>query len=154
MSSGKYTFYDEDTSISLVLPEEWHAGKHKDFDFMIIGPSNKGYKSNIGFSLKEIGPLTPEVLDKIISNTKKDQVKNYNEFEEVQSSKKMINEHPIWIQQYRWKDEESGMHFSQILMLAVLEEELLLEVNGATLESIEKEFIPHMVQIVESFRYI
>lgn len=155
MSKKTWSYYHSKTNLSVLVPNGWKVNENESFDFMVIGPEKDQYSSNVGFK-KLVGfeNLDQDLLAKIIVNTQKDQLKDYNDFKELKTVKKMLNQHPIWLQHYTWTEELTGTKFSQLLCLGALDPETLIEIHAATLLGQEKEMLPELLQIIESFRYI
>ena len=150
-----YSYFNQDNHISIVVPKDCNVISHTDFDFLVIGPKKGNYQSNVGFKVvKGLENLNQELLYTIIANTQKDQIKDYNEFQEQKTQKKMINQHAAWIQHYNWTEEHTETKYGQLLCLAGLNTDRLLEVHAATLIDQEKEILPILLRIVESFRFI
>ncbi|MEM7797618.1 MAG: hypothetical protein AAF633_00385 [Chloroflexota bacterium] len=148
-------YFDKKLSISLSVPETWRVGENEAFDLFFIAPEDEGYRTNLGFSiLKGEGELNAEIFMGIIERTRANQAQEYPQFKEMISRKTNIDGRPTWLQQYQWVDSDSQSHFAQILGLIAANPQTIIEINGATLKEMEGEYLPILIEMVESIRLI
>ncbi len=58
------------------------------------------------------------------------------------------------LQIYRWKPAEAPEPFTQVFGLVLTNDHGLLEINGATLQSLQEQALPAFDSIVRSIRFI
>ena len=150
-------YFDKNLSLSISVPDEWRVGSNDNFELFFISPADPatGYRTNIGFSaVHGSGQLNAETFQQIIDNSTADFEKNYHSFQKMFDQKLMIDELPAYLMQYQWQDEISGTTFAQIVCLIATAADRMLEIHGATLKSLEGEFLPILIEVVESIRVI
>lgn len=148
-------YYDEKLSISLSVPETWRVGENESFELFFIAPEDGGYRTNLGFSIMNgKGELNAEIFMGIIERSRANQAREYPQFEEMLSKKTSVDGRPTWLQQYQWVDPDSQTHFAQILCLIAASPSTIIEINGATLKGMEADYLPVLIEMVESIRLI
>ena len=149
------SYFDEQFSISLLMPEAWQVTSSETFPFLIFAPKVDDYHTNLGFRRVEgLETLNAASFQQIIDNTQYDFRSDYARFVLLGEQKQQIDGCPAYVSQYEWQDEPSQRHFSQLVALIAVDPNTLVEIHGATLKHLEGEYIPLLVEIVESIRFI
>jgi len=146
--------FDRGLGISLERPADWEVGRTDDFPLALLAPAEAGYRSNIGFSRAEPPATTPEVLDATLAVARDQQRAEYPGFEELGEARFEQDGFPAVLQLYRWQPPGAPEPFTQIFALVLTRDHGLLEINGATLRSLEERALPALQAIVRSIRFI
>jgi hypothetical protein len=146
--------FDRALGISLERPADWQIGSTEDFPLALLAPVDAGYRSNIGFSRGDPPALTDEVLDATLAAARAQQAAEYPGFDELSEVRFVQDGHPAVLQLYRWQPPGAPEPFTQIFALVLTRDHGLLEINGATLRSLEPRALPALEAIVRSIRFI
>jgi len=146
--------FDRDLGISLERPSDWEVGRTADFAVVLLAPPVAGYRSNLGFSRADPPALTPAVLDATLAAARAQQHAEYPAFVEVGEVRFTQDGCPAVLQIYRWQPPEAREPFTQVFGLVLTAHHGLLEINGATLHSLEERALPAFEAIVRSIRFI
>ena len=147
------SYFDKKLSISLQVPEGWSVAAHPQFDLLILSPAERGYRSNLGFSQVAVDDLTPESLRAIIARTKAEQQADYANFQQLEERDFWLDGRPAYLQRYQWQPE-GGQRFSQLLAAVAVSPQALLEIHGATLQPLAPRYLPLLLEILGSLRFI
>ncbi len=146
--------FDRDLGISLERPSDWQVGRTDDFTVVLLAPPITGYRSNLGFSRADPPALTPAVLEATLATARAQQHDEYPGFVELGEVRFVQDGCPAVLQIYRWQPPDVPEPFTQVFGLVLTTDHGLLEINGATLMSLEGQALPAFEAIVRSIRFI
>jgi hypothetical protein len=146
--------FDRGLGISLERPSDWEVGRTDAFALVLLAPAESGYRSNLGFS-RGLPPSTnPDVLDATLAIARDQQRTDYPGFDELAVLRFDQDGFPALLQLYRWQPPGAAEPFTQLFALVLTRDHGLLELNGATLRSLEPHALPVLESIVRSIRFI
>ncbi len=145
--------YDRDLRISLVLPEHWEVGSTPDFPLFLVAPQQQGFRSNLGFSRSEMPP-DPDVVTRMVEAARREQAAEYPGFNELSARELEIDSCPTFLQIYAWRPDGAAQPFRQWFGLVRTPRHGLIELNGATLESLASSAGPAVEGILRSVRFV
>jgi hypothetical protein len=146
--------FDRGLGISLEHPDDWQVGRSAAFPLVLLAPIASGYRSNVGFSRSEPPSTSPDVLDATLAIARDQQRADYPGFEELADLRFEQDGFPARLQLYRWQPPGAAEPFTQLFGLVLTRDHGLLEINGATLRSLEASALPALEAIVRSIRFI
>ena len=146
--------FDRGLGISLERPSDWEVGRTDAFPLLLLAPAESGYRSNLGFSRGEAPSASPAVLDATLALAREQQRADYPGFDELAVLRFEQDGFPALLQLYRWQPPGAAEPFTQLFALVLTRDHGLLELNGATLHSLEARALPALEAIVRSIRFI
>lgn len=152
----KWTSYlEEDMAISVKLPIDWSVGNSKDFQLILLANDTIGYRVNVAINKHKFSG-TQEDFERSIAKSNLAMEKEYPEYKKLKEVQCWIDGFPAYHQVYSWKSDRPGedSSFIQSLTLIYDTKSQLLEVNGTTLESLPKETVTLIEEIVSSIRLL
>ncbi len=146
--------FDRGLGISFEHPADWQVGQTDAFAVAVLAPVEAGYRSNVGFSRADPPALTPAVLEATLAAAQAQQQAEYASFVELGVVRFEQDGCPAVLQLYRWQPAGAAEPFTQLFALVLTPHHGLLEINGATLRSLEERALPALEAIVRSVRFI
>ncbi len=154
------SFFDENTGISIELPEntpwEYRFADTKKFRLLAPPQSNyKNYRPSISYrkiSLITLGDIT---MDQIVADRLTEIAQNYNTFTPLQEIQFLLNKNqPTHVQYYQWYDKrQTGWEFSQFQALVWADPSIYL-INAAAIKPLAASYLPLFEKILLSTRII
>ena len=146
--------YDATLGISIERPADWDVASTPDFTLLVLAPPASGYRSNLGFSRSTPPSQDPAVLDATLDLARAQQATAYPDCGELGVQRFEQDGFPALLQLYRWQAPGAPEPFTQVFGLVLTRDHGLLELNGATLQSLEAQALPAIDAMIRSIRFI
>lgn len=154
--SARRSHYHAGLGISLLVPPPWQRARTDQVPLVFIAPVEAGFRSNLGFMRAPPDPAAPppaEALAAAIARAHAERSAEYPGFMEIAARHLVVDGRAAFLQRYRWHPPEVPQPFAQLFGLVVTDDHGLLEINGATLDSLAARFLPLFEEIVRSIRF-
>jgi hypothetical protein len=152
------SYFSKETMISVLVPEGWTGQVVNESQFRIFGPHEVAfdhYRSTMSYQRTDVKGDGEEWLEGLIAQSGEKLRLDSPGFQLVREQRFMLScLAKVYVRWYRWRDEDTGLRFSQLQSLIVAEDGTLYIVNAATLEPIEERYWPTFEAILKSTRVI
>jgi len=133
-----FSYFNQELGLSIEAPGGWEAGKSDDFMLMLIGPSEKNYRTNLGFNARYLEPASQAELERIIRAAQKEQEADLADYRLNRDLTFMLDNRPAFMRFYEWKDANLGLHFSQLQAIVLVGESTVYTIDGSTIKELEE----------------
>ncbi len=155
------SYYNEQTRISIVVPEEWTGEVISDVQFRIFGLPEAGfedyfdeYRPTMSYTLAEPESTESGWFEQIIADTGKNMPGEYNEYQLIDEEWLEVSGHKAYLRHYEWRDEGTQLQLSQLQSLIYASPSRFYLVNAAVLKPIVSKYMPIFDAILKSTRII
>lgn len=146
--------FDPELGISLEAPAGWERGRTGDFPLLMLAPRESDYRSNLGFSRADEPAPDAQLMEQTIAASRAQQREEYPSFVELGEQRFEIDGCRAFVQTYRWQPPSAPQPFVQVFGVVLTPAHGLVELNGATLQSLAERTLPIFDRILASIRFI
>ena len=150
------SYFSREAQVSVRLPEGWTGEILGPSKFRVFGPVEgefDDYRSTMSFQRTDLVGDGEAWFEELVANTDANLAREHHEFgrlgEERFTLSSNARAHATW---FEWRDEATGLHFSQLQALIMAESGRITLVNAATLKPLEDSYRPIFDQILRSTR--
>jgi len=150
----RFSFYNEELSISINVPIGWDVVKSNDFPLALLAPEKEDFRVNVGFNLYQLPGEDKDKFEQAIQSTKKVLKDEYDQYQLINEEQVWIDGYPAYHQENSWVDEDMDQGYFQTLTLIYVLPDRLYEIIGTSLLAEKEEHIERLRAIIDSFRFI
>ncbi len=146
-------YFDQELGLSLQMPVDWEAAETNEFPLVLLAPPEDGFRANVGFGISALHPTTPEHLQQVITRTRQDRQRDYENFEFINEARFMQTGYPGHIERYSWTLETNGAALEQVFALILTTPDTMYNIHGTTLRQYTAQYLPIFEHIIFSIRF-
>lgn len=143
---------DAGVVVALDVPDGWDVAASETFPLLLVAPEADGFRANLGVSVEQFEPPTPEHLDARIEATKRQCADQLDGFAVVGERRRPQDGWPGWLMRSTWLLDD-GRPVTQMIGMWVTGPRRLHEVHATTLRADEEANLPVLRAVVDSMRF-
>lgn len=155
------SYYNSQTRISILVPENWTGQVISQAQFRIFGLPEPGfedyfdeYRSTMSYTLATPTNTEGDWFSRLVEESNQEMAKDYNEYRLVKEEYCEIANRRAYLKYYQWREESTGLQLSQLQSLIRATPFSFYLINAATLKPIEEKYQPIFDAILQSTRII
>ena len=152
------SYFNEQTRISILVPETWTGQMVHQAQFRLFGPGEPDfddYRPTMSYLLGQPGGYGEVWFEQIIRQSDQEMRRDYHAFQLLGERRFSLSSlAPTYVRRFEWRDQDTGLHFSQLQSLVLASEAAMYLINAATLKSLEHKHTFIFEEILESTRII
>ena len=155
------SYFNAQTRISIVVPEEWTGEVIDNSQFRIFGLREDGfedyfdeYRPTMSYTLAKPETISSDWFDQTVADTSTNMVTEYNEYQLIDEEWFEVSGRKAYLRHYEWRDEETQLQLSQLDSMIYSSPSRFYIVNAAVLKPIVSKYMPIFDAILKSTRII
>ncbi len=143
-----------DLGITIGIPAGWSEAEVAHADVAYLADEEEGYRTSVSLTSERLEPSTPERFEEIAGEIPDALRQRHPDLEVVRELRFAQEGMPAWLLRYRWRDDERGATFEQVLALVVtdLEHGDVVHLDAATIAPLADDHLPVVQAILSTIR--
>ena len=152
------SYFSRETMVSIRAPRAWTGQIISESQFRLFGPveaDHDDYRSTISYQRTDIPGDGIDWLENLATQAGENLVRENPEFQLLGEERFTLSSDAlVFARWYEWREQDTGLPFSQLQALILAEDGRLTIVNAATLKPLEDTYRPLFEEILRSTRII